>query len=255
MKKNLLICILVLITSTSFAQKNDIRKKWLADPFPDIPTEVTDEDIQTVSINSQNKIFAYLNSPGMVKAYKVCQTAEESRIGARSNEIRKLSNAAKTNTEKTQLIDQAKSIDEIKAKISPSTCLLRVVRRATLDLNLEFYSQQPKYGGPLAPDEQWNVVQLFKVARALEKNELTSVFHTSMAEEISINFNDWIEKYLTKVFKANAEELKKQVNANDRKTREQFDAGAEMGVIRRVELYNKVIDITANKIISGELKP
>jgi len=237
------------------AQNGSMRQKWLNDPFPDIPNEVTDDDIRSVGNISSNKIFVYLNSPMMIKAYKVCQSAEESRIGERASEMRKQSNLAKTNLEKTQLIEQAKSIDEIKSKISPTTCYLRVVRRATLDLGLDFYGTQPKYGGPLSPDEQWNVVQVFKVARALENNELTSAFHSAMAEEISLNYNDWIEKYLTKVFKENAEELKKLVNVNDRKSREQLDGGAEMGVARRVKFYNQAIDVIANQIVLGDLKP
>ncbi len=232
-----------------------VRQKWLSDPYPDIPNEVTDADIQATNVASMNKIFVYLNSPVMAKAYKQCQTVEEARIGARAAEMRQASNNAKTNAEKNQLLEQSKAIDGVKAKISPSTCLLRVIRRATLDLKLEYYGTQPKYGGPKSPDEQLNVVQVFRVARALEKNELTGAFHTAMAEEISINYNEWIDKYLVKVFKANAEELKKQVPANDRRTREQLDAGAEMGAARRVEFYNQAINLVVNMINSDLIKP
>jgi len=193
------------------AAAGNVRQKWLDDPYPDIPKEVSDQDIQATSLASANKIFVYLNSPVMAKAYKQCQTVEEARVGARGVELRKAAESAKTNTERSQLQQQATDIDSLKKKIAPTTCLLRVVRRATLDLGLEYYLTQPKYGGPKQPDEQFSVVQLFKVARALEKNELTNAFHTAMADEISINYNDWIEKYLTKVFKANVEELKKQV--------------------------------------------
>jgi len=232
----------------------DIRQKWLSDPFPDIPREVTDQDIRDTTVASANKIFVYLNSPVIAKAYKQCQSAEETRIGSRGAELRQASNSAKSTTEKTQLLDQAKSIESIKAKIAPTTCLLRVVRRATLELNLEFFGTQPKYGMK-SPDEQFTVVQLFKVARALERNEFKSDFHSAMADEISINYNEWIDKYLVKVSKANAEEMKKQVSASDRKAREQFDAGAEMGVARRVEFYNQVVNTVAEWISSGALKP
>lgn len=217
----------------------DIRQKWLSDPFPDIPREVTDQDIRDTTVASANKIFVYLNSPVIAKAYKQCQSAEETRIGSRGAELRQASNSAKSTTEKTQLLDQAKSIESIKAKIAPTTCLLRVVRRATLELNLEFFGTQPKYGMK-SPDEQFTVVQLFKVARALERNEFKSDFHSAMADEISINYNEWIDKYLVKVSKANAEEMKKQVSTSDRKAREQFDAGAEMGVARRVEFITRL---------------
>jgi hypothetical protein len=232
----------------------DIRQKWLSDPFPDIPREVTDQDIRDTTFASVNKIFLYLNSPVIAKAYKQCQSAEEARIGARGAELRQASNAAKSNTEKTQLLDQAKSIESIKGKIAPTTCLLRVVRRATLELNLEFFGTQPKYGMK-SPDEQFTVVQLFKVARALEKNEFKSDFHSAMGDEISINYNEWIDKYLVKVSKANVEEMKKKVPASDRKAREQFDSGAEMGVARRVEFYNQVVNTVAEWISSGALKP
>lgn len=237
------------------AAAGNVRQKWLDDPYPDIPDEVSDQDIQATTVASVNKIFAYMNSPVMAKAYKQCQTVEEARIGARGVELRKAADAAKTNSERSQLQEQSAAIESLKKKISPSTCLLRVVRRATLDLGLEYYQTQPKYGGPKQPDEQFSVVQVFKVARALEKNELTNAFHTAMADEISINYNDWIEKYLTKVFKANAEELKKQVPANDRRTREQLDAGAEMGVARRVEYYNQIVNLVVGWLSNDVVKP
>lgn len=237
------------------AAAGNVRQKWLDDPYPDIPKEVSDQDIQATSLASVNKVFVYLNSPVMAKAYQQCQTVEEARVGARGVELRKAAESAKTNTERSQLQQQATAIESLKKKISPTTCLLRVVRRATLDLGLEYYLTQPKYGGPKQPDEQFSVVQVFKVARALEKNELTNAFHTAMADEISINYNDWIEKYLTKVFKANAEELKKQVPANDRKTREELDAGAEMGVARRVEYYNQVVNVIVGWLSNDLVKP
>ncbi len=237
------------------AAAGNVRQKWLDDPYPDIPKEVSDQDIQATSLASVNKIFVYLNSPVMAKAYKQCQTVEEARVGARGVELRKAADSAKTNSERSQLQEQATAIESLKKKIAPTTCLLRVVRRATLDLDLEYYLTQPKYGGPKQPDEQFSVVQLFKVGRALEKNELTNAFHTAMADEISINYNDWIEKYLTKVFKANVEEMKKQVPANDRKTREQLDAGAEMGVARRVEYYNQVVNVIVGWLSNDLVKP
>jgi hypothetical protein len=237
------------------AAAGNVRQKWLDDPYPDIPKEVSDQDIQATTVASVNKIFVYLNSPVMAKAYKQCQTVEEARVGARGVELRKAADSAKTNSERSQLQEQAAAIESLKKKIAPTTCLLRVVRRATLDLDLEYYLTQPKYGGPKQPDEQFSVVQVFKVARALEKNELTNAFHTAMADEISINYNDWIEKYLTKVAKANVEEMKKQVPANDRKTREQLDAGAEMGVARRVEYYNQVVNVIVGWLSNDVVKP
>ena len=237
------------------AASGNVRQKWLDDPYPDIPKEVSDQDILATSLASVNKIFVYLNSPVMAKAYKQCQAVEEARVGARGVELRKAAESAKTNTERSQLQQQATAVESLKKKIAPTTCLLRVVRRATLDLGLEYYQTQPKYGGPKQPDEQFSVVQVFKVARALEKNELTNAFHTAMADEISINYNDWIEKYLTKVFKANVEELKKQVPANDRKTRGELDAGAEVGVARRVEYYNQVVNRIADWLSNDMVKP
>ena len=237
------------------AASGNVRQKWLDDPYPDIPKEVSDQDILAISLASIDKIFVYMNSPVMAKSYKQCQTVEEARIGARGVELRKAAESAKTNTERSQLQQQATAVESLKKKIAPTTCLLRVVRRATLDLGLEYYQTQPKYGGPKQPDEQFSVVQVFKVARALEKNELTNAFHTAMADEISINYNDWIEKYLTKVFKANVEELKKQVPANDRKTRGELDAGAEVGVARRVEYYNQVVNRIADWLSNDMVKP
>ena len=243
------------VTNDKVTNTKNIRQEWLNNPYPDIPREVTDQDIQDVTLQSANKVFKYLNSPNIDKAYKKCQTKEQSRIGLRAQELQKASNSAKTQSDKNELIQQSQQIEAIKSKISPSTCFLRVVRRATIDLNLEFYSTQPKYGGPLANDEQFNVVQLFKVGRALENGELTNVFHDSMSKEIEIDFNEWIEKYLMEIAKANVNELKKQVPANDRKTREQLDAGAEIGVVRRVNLYNQAVNTIADWINSGLVKP
>ena len=46
----------------------NVRQKWLDDPYPDIPKEVSDQDILATSLASVNKIFVYLNSPVMAKA-------------------------------------------------------------------------------------------------------------------------------------------------------------------------------------------
>ena len=43
--------------------------------------------------------------------------------------------------------------------------------------------------------------------------------------------------------------------ANDRRTREQLDAGAEMGAARRVEFYNQAINVVVNMINSDVIKP
>jgi hypothetical protein len=55
--------------------------------------------------------------------------------------------------------------------------------------------------------------------------------------------------------KKQVEELKKQVPANDRKTRGELDAGAEMGVARRVEYYNQVVNLIVGWLSNDLVKP
>lgn len=142
----------------------DVRTKWLNDPYPDIPNEVTDEDIAKMTSDSINKTFEFLKSPSMANVYKTCQEKEDARIGSKVAELKKAAGNATTTAERNTLQGQVAEIEKIKAKIAPTTCLLRTVRRATVELKLEYFGVQPKYGPQKANDEQFTVVQLFKVA-------------------------------------------------------------------------------------------
>ena len=172
MKKYLIqsfITFYVLLFSMS-AGAASVRDTWMNDPYPDVPNEVSDQDILQVTFTSINKIFAYLNSPAMAPAYKVCKEKEIAR--------------------------------GIPPKVAPSTCLLRTIRRATIDLNLGFYGQQaPKNLPQKANDEQANAVQYFKVAKALQANQLGAKFQSELTNELSMSYVDWGKQYIVQVYK------------------------------------------------------
>lgn len=232
---------------------NGVRDKWLRDPYPDIPKEVSDEDIQRLSNASLQKIYIALASPQLNKGYSGCKEKEEARLNKTISQYKKNAADARTVSDRDAALKQANDIEKIKTSINSTTCLFRVVRRATLELGLENYGVQPKYGARLGPDEQFNVVQVYKVSKAFETKQFLDKFYSDMSTELNYNYEEWIERYLKKPSKDAVEELKKQTNSSRDKA--QMDAGYELGINRRLQFYNEVISSIVRMILSEQVKP
>lgn len=217
--------------------KNSERDAWLKNPTASIPDAVSDEDVNVMFISAINRIFKVLNSGELSSAYSKCKSKELGRLSSTVSTLRKNAEQARKVDERDKLISQANELDKLKSKFTGGSCFLRLHRRVALDLDLPALGEQPKYGPKFPVDETLDVVTLFRVAEALEGKKFTGRFYEEFSKELDYDHDEWFQKVVVKNARAGAAELRK--NLTTKKQTDEFDAGVEFLLARKLVNYNK----------------
>jgi len=232
---------LFLITLSCYlisqASAQNIRQQWLDNPQPDIPPEVTDQDIVNVQTTGAKQIMAYLHSPKMEETLAKCKALEETRFANTAKAYREQANQQATNANKQQFLQTADAIDAAKNKMSPTTCFFRALRLGLLVLELPYYGSQRL----VSADESPHVVHFHRIGKAFENNEFSDAFDEALKEELSINYDEWLEKSLFEKMKENAEKLG-------------LGNAYESAYALKVQRYNGIVNSLATWFIGGSLE-